>query len=76
MNKPKGFTKKFDQKLQNQFEKLSIEEQEEKDLTYEALRHLEESPDAESKTILEAYEAKYLKKRSQAIFLDKFVTLA
>ena len=42
----------------------------------EAIRALERSQDAEAKRILEAYTAKYLKNRKQALFLDKFVRLA
>ena len=47
-NKKKGSSKKYDQKLQMRFEKLSVEEQEDKEQTYEAIRYLSRQPDQES----------------------------
>ena len=74
--KERGFAKRFDQTLQNQFEKLSPEEQIEKDQTYESIRCLKNCADARSKDILKAYKAKYVKNRKHVLFLNKFVKYA
>ena len=71
--KVKGSSKRFDQKMQSQYEKLSAEEQKDHDQTYAAIRALDVSADEESKKIMDAYKAKYLKNRKWAVFLDFFV---
>jgi hypothetical protein len=75
-NKQRGSSKKFDQKLQQQFERMSLEEQEDKDQTYEAIRYLEAKGDYEGKKILDSFKEKYLKKRRWALFLEEFVHFA
>lgn len=74
--KVKGSSKKFDQKIQTQYEKLSVEEQKDNDQTFEAIRLLKNSQDDESKKILETYKARYTKPRKWAVFQDFFVKQA
>lgn len=58
-NKRKGSSKSFDQKEQSRYEKYSIEEQEDKDLTFEAIRCVSRHDDPESKKILKDYLHSY-----------------
>ena len=74
--KVKGSSKRFDQKMQSQYEKLSAKEQKDHDQTYAAIRTVNASSDEDSKKIIEAYKAKYAKNRKWALFLDTFVRQA
>ena len=74
--KVKGSSKRFDQKIQSQYEKLSAQYQKDHDQTYSAIRTVEASVDEEGKKIMDAYKAKYLKNRKWALFLDAFVRQA
>ena len=75
-NKKKGSSKRLDQKLQNKFEKMTPEEQEQKDVTLEAIRCLSTCQDVEGKRTLEKLETKYFKNKERADFLDLFARLA
>lgn len=75
-NKEKGSSKKLDQKLQNKFEKMTPEEQEQKDVTLEAIRCLNTCQEVEAKRILENLETKYFKHKEHADLLDLFARLA
>ena len=72
-NKCRDYCKKFDQKLQQEYEKLSPEEQEKRDVTYEAIAHLIRVNDQESQDLLKVHEKKYLKSRPKAEFINLFV---
>ena len=74
--KVKGSSKRFDQKIQSQYERLSADEQKDKDQTYAAIRKLKDSNDEESKKILNSFETKYLKCRKIAVFLNTFANQA
>ena len=70
----KGSAKKYDQKEQMKFERLSSEEQEVKDVTYESISIMKNSKDAEAKRILSNYYSKYTKNdKKKSDFLDLFV---
>ena len=75
-NKEKGSSKRLDQKLQNKFEKMTPEEQEQKDVTLEAIRCLSTCQDVEGKRTLEKLQTKYFKSKERADFLDLFARLA
>lgn len=65
-NKNKDEAKKYDQKLQQKFEKLSPEEQEKRDVTFEAIQDLIRSNDSESQDLMKSHERKYQKNRPKA----------
>ena len=71
--KVKGSSKKFDQKIQALYEKLSAQDQKDHDQTYSAIRTIEASTDEEGKKVMDVYKAKYLPNRKWALFLDAFV---
>ena len=76
MKQKKGSSKNHDQELQKQFNKMTPEEKEKKDLTIEALRCLSTCDDLEGKKVLKAFEEKYEKNKRRADFLDLFARLA
>jgi len=74
--KVKGSSKRFDQKQQSHYEKLSAQDQKDYDQTYVAIRFIEASSDEESKKFLKTYKLKYTHSRKWAVFLDIFVNMA
>ena len=69
--------KNYDVSLQEEFEKMTPEEQEKNDLTIDAIRCLAANiEDPEAKKILEDFQTKYEKNKRRADLLDLFARLA
>ena len=73
----KCLSKNYDFLLQEEFEKMTPEEQEKNDLTVDAIRCLAaNSEDPEAKKILKDYQTKYEKNKKRADLFDLFARLA